>query len=452
MAIVCKSQIGYPVYTLSFTPKKHKLLVGGGGGSGRSGVDNAITLYQVTTDLSLEVISRHVFSKEEDGVMSLAVNPKEKTLVAGVNQPEALVKAGRNLNCRSFILDGGNLVALEPFQTVQSTDPIHCQKVARFSPSGQYLATGTTDGYFQIWQWPSLKPAGPAIQSSREILDADISHDDQHAAFLTTEACTIMALPSAAVVMAIPCPQIDKKAAAQFRACRFGTGAAAGRFFTLVNAKNRKRCWINLWSAVPASAGKPAAWRLTRSQAVAPRSATCMTLSANGQLLAVALADFSVIVLHARTLKRVYRSVTPHDFSVTSLGFSEDATYLASGAIDGTVVLHDVRGLQATRSWCTTLIAIASLLVVLAVALLALVDVDHRGQVVLAPLVHRLRQTMADVDLQRQVEVLRAATERSWEAANAALLHASASSSSLLSAATSSVSSLAAAATEHAEL
>jgi prolactin regulatory element-binding protein len=65
------------VFSLQFTPSHNKFLIGGGGGSNKSGVKNAVVLYEIDfKNLGLDEVSEYNFSKQDDGCMSIAVHPK----------------------------------------------------------------------------------------------------------------------------------------------------------------------------------------------------------------------------------------------------------------------------------------------------------------------------------------------------------------------------------------
>ncbi|RKO84564.1 hypothetical protein BDK51DRAFT_30477, partial [Blyttiomyces helicus] len=141
-------KLGFPVFAVAFAPGNPVVLVGGGGGPNNSGVKNSLIAYTVNeTTLELIPLAEHQFSKQEDACMSLAVHPKEKTFVAGVNCSAEDVKTGENLNCRVLYMAAEKFSQNRAYKTIgggqESTD---YQKTARFSPDGKFLLTGATDG------------------------------------------------------------------------------------------------------------------------------------------------------------------------------------------------------------------------------------------------------------------------------------------------------------------
>lgn len=78
-----KTTVGWPVYSLTFTPSD-QLLIGGGGGSTKAGLKNTAGLFSISK-LRMEQISEHLFGSDEDGCMCLAVHPIVPLLDTGSN-------------------------------------------------------------------------------------------------------------------------------------------------------------------------------------------------------------------------------------------------------------------------------------------------------------------------------------------------------------------------------
>ena len=67
-----KHVLGWPIFTIASTPD-NQVLIGGGGGATKAGVKNAVILCNTP---GLEEVAEHVFTKQDDGCMSLGVHPK----------------------------------------------------------------------------------------------------------------------------------------------------------------------------------------------------------------------------------------------------------------------------------------------------------------------------------------------------------------------------------------
>ncbi|CAD0089831.1 unnamed protein product [Aureobasidium vineae] len=104
-----KTTLSYPVYAAEFDPyNRGFLVVGGGGGQGRSGVANKIvscpTLLDASKRSTLDTTAEIELSSEEDSITSLATLASKDGLItlAGINSSESDQKAGKNQHLRTF--------------------------------------------------------------------------------------------------------------------------------------------------------------------------------------------------------------------------------------------------------------------------------------------------------------------------------------------------------------
>jgi len=105
-----KATLSYPLYACDFDPSDAtRLVVGGGGGAGRSGVGNKITLFDTSDPKELVETGEVDLSKDEDNVTSLAVAAPLKgttsLVFAGVNSSPSEVEKGTNKHFRIFGID-----------------------------------------------------------------------------------------------------------------------------------------------------------------------------------------------------------------------------------------------------------------------------------------------------------------------------------------------------------
>ncbi|KJZ72936.1 hypothetical protein HIM_07699 [Hirsutella minnesotensis 3608] len=113
-------ELDYPLYDVDFDPDDAKrLVVGGGGGAGRSGVGNKITVIEASSHEELRVAGELELSRDEDSVMSLAVAPpaqrsKALRVFAGVNSSPADIAKGQNHHLRAFAVEGQSRVRASP--------------------------------------------------------------------------------------------------------------------------------------------------------------------------------------------------------------------------------------------------------------------------------------------------------------------------------------------------
>ncbi|QSZ35551.1 hypothetical protein DSL72_008421 [Monilinia vaccinii-corymbosi] len=204
-----KFTLSYPLYACDFDPvDSSRLIVGGGGGAGRTGVGNKITLLDTSNPDELVQTGEIDLSKEEDNVTSLAVSqPQEKTtlIFAGVNSsPEDLDK-GRNAHFRVIGIEAvkkGKGTATVPVATTHKlseksrssmfskVEKDLYQRVTRLSrphpgqPQWGAIATGLAkDSEIALFQTAEKGPpiSRGAIQLTKEAVDMDfiqIGQDD----------------------------------------------------------------------------------------------------------------------------------------------------------------------------------------------------------------------------------------------------------------------------------
>ncbi|KAI9687595.1 MAG: hypothetical protein M1822_002205 [Bathelium mastoideum] len=100
-----KITLSYPVYAADFDPYGRGYLVtGGGGGEGRSGVGNRITLLDVSSRATIKKVGELELSRDEDRVSTISNLAVKEGIVAyaGINSSESDRKNGKNEHFRSF--------------------------------------------------------------------------------------------------------------------------------------------------------------------------------------------------------------------------------------------------------------------------------------------------------------------------------------------------------------
>ncbi|CAJ0553516.1 Ff.00g120280.m01.CDS01 [Fusarium sp. VM40] len=106
-------ELDYPLYAVDFDPEDStRVVVGGGGGAGRSGVGNKISVLETVSQTELRTAGEINLSRDEDSVMSLAVGPhKGKTtyIYAGVNSSPDSIAKGTNEHLRTLSIDPSKL-------------------------------------------------------------------------------------------------------------------------------------------------------------------------------------------------------------------------------------------------------------------------------------------------------------------------------------------------------
>ncbi|KAH8738092.1 hypothetical protein BGZ61DRAFT_502080 [Ilyonectria robusta] len=117
-------ELDYPLYALDFDQEdSNHLVVGGGGGAGRSGVGNKITILETASQHELRVAGEIDLSRDEDSVMSLAMGPRKgKTshIYAGVNSSHESIAKGKNEHLRALGIEQSKARASAGTKTADS--------------------------------------------------------------------------------------------------------------------------------------------------------------------------------------------------------------------------------------------------------------------------------------------------------------------------------------------
>ncbi|KAG0262082.1 hypothetical protein BG011_000357 [Mortierella polycephala] len=294
--------VGIPIFCVGFTLDDN-LILAGGGGAGRNGVKNKISIYRVdTTKKSLTQIVERELNRDEDAPMSISVHPKEKAMAFGINSAVNKIKAGENENCR---------------------------KVTRFNKDGTLLATGGTDGVISLLKYPALTPVFPATQfKGHEILDLDFSADGAYLSAVSTQNLWIISTENGRVLELITNPVLNKKKPFEFRTCRFGRGAFVSILYTVVNGEKNRKPFVCMWDT--------SNWTRIRTLAVGPRPITACAMSNDGRLIAFGSSDMGIRICSSKTLQVLMTIPKVHALPIPSLAFNNDASLLVSASVDAT--------------------------------------------------------------------------------------------------------------------
>lgn len=188
--------LSYPLYACDFDPQDaNRLILGGGGGPGRSGVSNKISVLDASQQDSLHVVSELDLSRDEDSVASLAVGPRRRNsllVFTGINSSPGEVEKGKNEHFRIFAVDPSTKPKATPkiSELSRSTlftakDSDAYQRVLRLSPPFANkpqigaIATGfAKNPEIAVFDVPTTGGASPKLRGrlelAREAVDMDV--------------------------------------------------------------------------------------------------------------------------------------------------------------------------------------------------------------------------------------------------------------------------------------
>ncbi|KDQ21055.1 hypothetical protein BOTBODRAFT_27067 [Botryobasidium botryosum FD-172 SS1] len=350
----------FPVYALGFTSDT-RLVLGGGGGTSKSGIKNKLRLYDVDekkTDLKL--VDEYELEKGEDAPMTLATTSQTGEFACGINSTREIVEKGDNQNCRVFSINEDKITPQRTAKTIGSASVEQYQRVTSFSRDQQLLAVGSTDNEISLLSYPDLAPVSkPFTIPAGELYDADFT--ESNLLVVGTEGLYLLGLPSSEkgkgkadtpleLIKTINRPQISGLADGTklaFRAARFNPQTPT-ILYAIMNStpprtagrqkKQDRLAYLCKWEFTAGTAeNTPASWTLVKTKSISTKSITVFDVSQNGKLLAYGSSDCSINVLDAKTLAPFLAILSSHDFPPTALKFNPSSTLLVSASADSSV-------------------------------------------------------------------------------------------------------------------
>lgn len=124
----------FPIFTVSCIDDK--LLIGGGGGSTKAGVNNTLKLYNTESSISVNY--------KQDAVMAATFHPFDKIILGAVGSVVKIYKVGSEFE----LLNEISVVLPNEYEFV---------KKLVFSADGHFLIILVSDGSWLLYEWPSLR-------------------------------------------------------------------------------------------------------------------------------------------------------------------------------------------------------------------------------------------------------------------------------------------------------
>jgi len=382
----------FPVYSIGFVADD-KVVLGGGGGAGRSGIKNKLRLYNVTAD-KLDLLDELELDPDEDAPMTMAVNRDTSEIVCGINSAKEKLKAGDNQNCRVYGTKGDKIERKQTTSTLKIVDEDvdDYQKVTTFSESNRILAVGCTNNQVSLLAYPTLAPISDAFdvpKSGGDVFDIDFFGD--YAIVTASKSIYIVGVPSTSaketsispvkVLKSIEPPSVlatPSGTTCAFRGARVVTskgkdGSETTSLFAIVNttpprsAKGAARTAYICVYTLDASSDEVLC-TISKTKSVSSKAVTVFDVSADGQSLGIGSSDLSVTILDAKTLAPLVSILNAHEFPPTALRFNLSSSLLVSGSADNSVrVISVPSGAKSNGMTVLTYILLAVLAAILAV-------------------------------------------------------------------------------------
>ncbi|WAR53510.1 hypothetical protein PtB15_3B18 [Puccinia triticina] len=358
-------EFGTPIYCCAFI-NPHRIILGAGGGTTKSGITNKLTIIQINPgSKSSDVASEFNLEKGEDVPMSMEFDRSNNQLICGINAPLLSSSPEKNLHLRTFSLEKNQQLKSKAAQrvlTYESED--NYQRITRLSDQApKLLAVGGTNNQLDLLNYPSLRPAFNTLWCDQEDQKSQLLAVDFHpdgSQFLVGSSRNIKLFSTKRklskkgskkifppdLIRQFEPPTTSSTQNTSFRNAMYGRGANSKTVYTIVNhlptKGNYGRKSKSIWPSSDQRKAVLIAWNLDngqqrRSKMISTKPVTSFDISASGKLLAFASSDLSIGILDASSLRSLLSILHAHEFPVTSIKFSPDEKRVVSCSADMTI-------------------------------------------------------------------------------------------------------------------
>ncbi|KAL6433113.1 hypothetical protein ACFW04_006401 [Cataglyphis niger] len=408
------ARVNFPLYTVQMVTNRH-ILVGGGGGSSKTGVANGFEIFELSHN-GVHFIAEEV-TRHETGpsvVMNCASHRSDnKTwIVAGQESHCQLY----NVKSKFITLENGELIKgptasthkddlrhrknnekveesqtqkekieeikdnncnikskklqliLEPASTVQTTfgDGEPLQRVVRVSIQGKIMATGGTDGIVRLWKFPQLDKLYDLGTHGKEIDDIDFSPNGKLLVSIAKDGKAFVWNIESKESRELSWKPPDGLKY-MYKRCRFRKMVEDEKkndIFMLTNAVAAKNpSFLHLWDANTGVITKSAPYKETLS---------ALAVSNDGKFVAVGtMFSGTVDIFVAFSLRKALHVPGAHSMFVTGLEFlpmngqlngvaitSNTETAVVSISVDNRICIHSIPFRHTMPFWFVIILII----------------------------------------------------------------------------------------------
>lgn len=156
------------------------------------------------------------------------------------------------------------------------------------------MIVGTSDGLLSFWSWPTMKTSIKSQNfDDEEIVDVHVDATSANVVVVTETKLRILDLLKGKVRFTMQDIKVGN-VLCTIRGARFGSNTSNGILFVILNAKNRKKAFIQKYSS--------STWTLLQTKEISQKPITAFSISAGGGLLAFGSSAMSVTVLETLSL------------------------------------------------------------------------------------------------------------------------------------------------------
>ncbi|XP_057651425.1 prolactin regulatory element-binding protein [Diorhabda carinulata] len=359
------ARVNFPLYTVQMLTSRH-VIVGGGGGTSKTGVQNGFEIFEIFHDgsrFAAKEITRHETGGNVVMNCSVYSNKKHSLLAAGrenhcqlykVNSKlmEEVVSIGndthirqRNAKVKEVTDDNKNVkkelyFEVKPLDSVQTdfngSEPL--SRVVKINHDGTLLATGGTDCDVRIWKFPSMQPLFILKAHKKEIDDIDFSRYDNYIITVAKDGLAVLwdcLTGMERTKLTWKQPEGSKYL---YKRCRFGIIEGLDKkcaLYTIVNPTGlakKQKSYLQQW--IPEE-------NLLKKMLEFDESLASLAVRDDGRFVAVGTMFSGSVSIHvAFSLQKISTVVGAHSMFVTGLEFvsAQNTNHSISSVVEAAVL------------------------------------------------------------------------------------------------------------------
>ncbi|XP_077223386.1 SEC12-like protein 2 [Tasmannia lanceolata] len=309
---------GKEVSEEKFSSAKGYLVLGGGGGEGRSGISNALLLAQF--DFSNDSLSDQPVDKlgtNGDVPYRMSVHPGGEGFICSFPK-----------SCRWFEWDvpertTHKITPKSSEKMLTQLEDVGMQLALTFNSEGSILAAGGEDGHLRVFKWPSMDVILDQTDAHATVKDLDFSFDGKFLVSLGSSGpCRVWDLSSSTVVANLP-----RENGEIFGFCRFSR-SSDNQILYVTSMKGQQG------SIVPWNTNS---WKRAGSKQIVRDPVSAFNVSADGKLLAIGTIEGDIAIINSTNMQMQMKVRKAHLGIITAVMFSQDSSALVSTSFDSSV-------------------------------------------------------------------------------------------------------------------
>ncbi|KAL3870130.1 hypothetical protein ACJMK2_042741 [Sinanodonta woodiana] len=371
----------FPMYLIKALDERH-FLVAGGGGQAKTGVANAIEIYEtkvVDGRIVTSSICRHDTGSKAAMNGAIFYDGRNHNLAVGLDDECHILSVKYKIVSPSDSHEGDDSSGLrkrkggedkenstdkktnsqiksvtfdiEKIKSVKTdfAKSSSFQKVVQFSPDRSVIATGGADGYLRVWKFDDLKKLYEVQAHKNDIDDLDFSPAGNRIVTVSRDnKCCVWNTKDGSKFTEVKWP--DQKNEYRFRACRYGLIEGNKEKFNMytINIPCKRLtkpvpCFLTMWDS--------SNFKVKKILNTGAEVLCSLAVSKDGVYIAVGTISGSVAVFISFSLQKLYSLREAHSIFVTGLEFlpvsegaqavtgNQDFTLISISA-DNTIRIH----------------------------------------------------------------------------------------------------------------